>query len=43
VIHDPSLHQPSHLPTILVVEDNFLVRLVAVEFLEIRRTARSIY
>ena len=32
--NEPSLYPPSHPPTVLVVEDNFLVRLVAVEFLE---------
>jgi CheY-like chemotaxis protein len=34
VIHPISPRQPQHPPTILVVEDNALVRLVAVEFLE---------
>jgi CheY-like chemotaxis protein len=34
VTHDLSLHQSSHPPTILVVEDNAVVRLIAVEFLE---------
>jgi CheY-like chemotaxis protein len=34
VIQNLSHRQPPHPPTILVVEDNALVRLVAVEFLE---------
>jgi CheY-like chemotaxis protein len=34
VIQDLSRGRPPHAPTILVVEDNALVRLVAVEFLE---------